>query len=330
MGSPPNRDVVFSAPATHGFQLCPSPTADPQMYISIALSPYPDCLQVAHINSQSLLWHIDEVRRIFTPLSMHPMLFSLSGYKILHNDRIDKGGDGVAIYVSDNIKHKIRSSSPPEYTGKPEFIIIELTIPPNKVILVVVYRPPKAADLSDFEELLSNLIAGYENCITMGYFNIHLLSNTNEVNKLLTTLLCMNNTVCLLGTTYHTAWIDLIFTSKPKLILTHGQTVVLDFKNIDSDKLNSDAALMPRHEINMIDTLDKKISRLSQMITDLYNNTVPLRTRRVTKPPALTGYCTTNAYGKAAKIFYSFDSFGSCRTSGDFWKWLHNLGIGKC
>ncbi|KAJ8895317.1 hypothetical protein PR048_000642 [Dryococelus australis] len=52
------------------------------------------------------------------------------------------------------------------------------------------------------------------------------------------------------------------------------------------DELNSDAALMQWHEINVIDTLDEKIFRFSQMITDLYNRTVPLRTRRLTKPLA--------------------------------------------
>ncbi|KAJ8876358.1 hypothetical protein PR048_020803 [Dryococelus australis] len=43
---------------------------------------------------------------------------------------------------------------------------------------------------------------------------------------------------------------------------------------------------MQWHEINVTDTLDEKISRLSQMITDLYNRTMPLRTRRATKLPA--------------------------------------------
>ncbi|KAJ8887750.1 hypothetical protein PR048_013968 [Dryococelus australis] len=238
------------------------------------------------------------------------MLVALSGYKILRNDRINKGGGGVAIYVwGNNIKHKILSSSPSVYAGKSEFIIIELTIPPNKVLSAVVYRPLKAAYLSDFEEALSNLIAGYEQCIIMGDFNINLLSNTNEANKLLTTLSCMNITVCPLGATHHTAWIDLMFTSKPKLVLTHGQTsapgisfhdliflsyklrppkfkpkifTYRDFKNIDTDNLNSDAALIPWHEINAIDNLDEKICRFSQMITDLYNRTV----QTSNKPPA--------------------------------------------
>ncbi|KAJ8893977.1 hypothetical protein PR048_006578 [Dryococelus australis] len=32
---------------------------------------------------------------------------------------------------------------------------------------------------------------------------------------------------------------------------------------------------------------------------------------------------------RRAKMLYSLDSFGSCGTSGDFWKMLRNLGIGK-
>ncbi|KAJ8897754.1 hypothetical protein PR048_003104 [Dryococelus australis] len=43
---------------------------------------------------------------------------------------------------------------------------------------------------------------------------------------------------------------------------------------------------MPWHEIIVIDTLDEKISHFSQMITDLYNRMVPLRTRLITKPRA--------------------------------------------
>ncbi|KAJ8893937.1 hypothetical protein PR048_006538 [Dryococelus australis] len=33
---------------------------------------------------------------------------------------------------------------------------------------------------------------------------------------------------------------------------------------------------------------------------------------------------------RRVKMLYSLDSFGSCETSGDFWKRLRNLGIGKC
>ncbi|KAJ8880855.1 hypothetical protein PR048_017327 [Dryococelus australis] len=127
--------------------------------------------------------HIILISESWLKPSLLLMLVSLSGYKILRNDRINKGGGGVAIY----------------YTGKPEFIIIELTNPTNKVLLAVVYRPPKAAYLYDFEEAL----------------------------------------------------------------------------------------LMPWHEINTIDTVDEKISHFSHMISDLYNRMVPLRTRHVTKPPAL-------------------------------------------
>ncbi|KAJ8894083.1 hypothetical protein PR048_006693 [Dryococelus australis] len=191
----------------------------------------------------------------------------------------------------------------------------------------------------------------------------------------------MNITVCPLGATRHTVWIDLMFTSKPKLILTHGQTAVpgisfhdhifisyklrapkfkpkiityRDFKDIDTAKLNSDAALMPWHEINVINTLDQKISRFSQMIEDLYNRTVPLKSTcslmrkrdnaysrykrdiRTNVPAAdsfeqyrmLRNKCTQLV--RRAKMLYSLDSFGSFRTSGDFWKRLRNLRIGKC
>ncbi|KAJ8883110.1 hypothetical protein PR048_014949 [Dryococelus australis] len=106
------------------------------------------------------------------------MLISISGY-IVHNDYINKYGSGT-IYVRDNIKHKILSSSPSEYAGKPEFIIIELTISSNKVLLAL--RAPHYYGRLQYKP-----------------------SNTNYANKLLTTLSCMTIAVCPLGATHHTA-----------------------------------------------------------------------------------------------------------------------------
>ncbi|KAJ8883109.1 hypothetical protein PR048_014948 [Dryococelus australis] len=132
-------------------------------------------------------------------------------------------------------------------------------------------------------------------------------------------------------------------TSKPKLMM-HRQTAVPDIS---------------LHRLTFIS--------YKLQITDLYK-TVPLRNRQVTKPPTpwLTNYIVQlmrkcdNAYSnykrdirtnapavdsiehyrmqgnkctqfvRHAKILYSLNSFGSCRTSGELWKRLRNLGIGKC
>ncbi|KAJ8887749.1 hypothetical protein PR048_013967 [Dryococelus australis] len=72
------KTEMLSSPGTRHFQLCPSSIAGPQTHLSNALSPYHNCLQVAHNNSLSLLWQIDDERRCFMPLSMHAILISES------------------------------------------------------------------------------------------------------------------------------------------------------------------------------------------------------------------------------------------------------------
>src|SRR5436190_17765568 len=106
------------------------------------LSPYPKHLAVAHINSQSLRGHIDEIREVFQPLNfdiicvteswLKPSIQSkevaIPGYVLLRNDRTNKIGGGVGAYIRECFNYKLHFSSPSEYSARREFIFIEISL----------------------------------------------------------------------------------------------------------------------------------------------------------------------------------------------------------
>lgn len=170
----------------------PLSTAD---CLSRSLSPYPKKLKAAHINAQSLRAHIDEVREIFQPTNfdliaiseswlkptIHSNNVSLPGYILQRNDRTGKQGGGVAVYIREGIKFNIVYSSPSEYSAKPEFLLIEISLCGADVLLLgVCYRPPRTGHLLDFENALLNFMFRYSHVLIMGDFNTDLLSMFNK------------------------------------------------------------------------------------------------------------------------------------------------------
>lgn len=102
-------------------------------------------LNVVHVNAQSLHdeSHYLEFCYTFVNSGVHIIAVSetffkkgsivdLQGYNILRNDRLNKGGGGVAIYVKDGIKTKMLNASKSEYNHKPEYIIFEAELANTK------------------------------------------------------------------------------------------------------------------------------------------------------------------------------------------------------
>lgn len=124
-------------------------------------------LRICHVNSQSLIAHLDEFRLFFENKYFHIICLSetwlspsvsdefieLPGYNIQRCDRIGKKGGGVAFYSSTSLNIKVLSMSEGEYSAKPEFIIAEVTTCSEKLLLATMYRPPKVGFLSDFENI---------------------------------------------------------------------------------------------------------------------------------------------------------------------------------
>ena len=139
-------------------------------------------LKVCHINAQSLVHKIDELRYIFEKSGidvicisetwfrpdMSSNLFKIYGYRLLRADRIDHAG-GVAIYLKSNLKFKFIDKSPND--SEIEYIFIEIFSEVSKILIGTVYRPNRTIDTSLFIEYLREKSLIYNNIIIAGDFN---------------------------------------------------------------------------------------------------------------------------------------------------------------
>ena len=123
-----------------------------------------DCTQIfkmkglhfLHLNCNSLLSKIDEIREFIKSTQPHVLCFSetkldysvkdaevnIDNYSCLRKDR-NRNGGGVAIFVHKSIAYDQRL----DFHGNFENIFIDILLPKTKPILLgVVYRPPKNTD----------------------------------------------------------------------------------------------------------------------------------------------------------------------------------------
>lgn len=222
----------------------PPSTAD---ILSARIASYPKHLKIAHINSQSLIGNIDEVRSIFSHQTvdligisetwLKPTVLShevaLPGFKLLRNDRTNKRGGGVGIYVRNGLKCNTLFTSPSEYAAKPEFMLVEVLFTGvERLLLGICYRPPRIGHLIEFENALLRYMPAYTRVFVMGDLNTGLLmTNPNhDYNQLTTMFDSCNLTILPLAATHHTATshtlLDLMVVSDPSEVLLHGQLPV--------------------------------------------------------------------------------------------------------
>lgn len=88
-------------------------------------SPYRKCFKCVHFNEQSLPAHIFEIRTIIEDIDLHAILISESflkpsisdsiveipGYVLVRHDRVERQCGGVAMYIRNDLKHKVVMSS---------------------------------------------------------------------------------------------------------------------------------------------------------------------------------------------------------------------------
>jgi len=150
-------------------------------------------LHFVHLNCNSLLSKIEEIRQFVLDFKPHVICFSetkidssvtsaevlIDGYSTIRRDRNRHGG-GVACYVNNSIHYNERSDFPCDF----ENIFIDILLPKTTPILFgVVYRPPKTLN---FDELLSNSIANSgsfdkQEVYILGDTNYNLLDRKNKL-----------------------------------------------------------------------------------------------------------------------------------------------------
>jgi len=161
----------------------------------------PSVLKLTHLNAQSLndLAHYDEFCHVFEDSGVDIVAVSetffkssskklLKGYNAFCNDRIGKGGGGVAVYVKQGLECKILSRSESQYSQKPEYIILEIKLKKAILLFACIYRPPKIGNLDVFLEDIYNFLPLYSNYIVAGDINARFGSGTDETNGIVSLL----------------------------------------------------------------------------------------------------------------------------------------------
>ena len=110
-------------------------------------------------------------------------LFSIPGFDLVYNNRINKTGGGVGMYISSAYRYSERPNL--NYMNDSiETIFVEIeSVERKNIIIGVVYRPPKSSQnefLSQLQNILANPLLRDKDCILMGDFNINLLNYDND------------------------------------------------------------------------------------------------------------------------------------------------------
>lgn len=287
---------------------------------------------ICHINAQSIPQHFHELYDTFhsTPInailiseswlnpSYSSTLCSLPGYVLLRNDRVNKRGGGVALYLQSNIPHKVLAASPSPYTGSIEFIMLEVVVNGTKIFLGVVYCPPSINYFSDFESLVSLYCAEYSHHIIMGDFNTDVLKDTNRTRDLQAILRSNCLHLLPLNPTHHNdstedTLLDLMLVSSLAHVVDHGQFLapgfsrhdliylsynvkppklrpktlrMRNFVRINQDQLEHDASLTDWSAVLDGSTLDAMVDSLNKNILALFDKHAPVHTVVIKRPPA--------------------------------------------
>lgn len=325
-----DEDSFKTAKSNSSFSSCDDVVLTLSEILNNNFKPFARNFNVCHINAQSIPSHFADLLESFDQPNLHAVLVSetwlkpslpsvcypLPGYILVRNDRTEKRGGGVAIYLKSNFAYKIVLQSPSTYSACAEYLFLEVDVG-LKLILGVVYCPPNVNFFSKLENSLETLMVDYTHFIIMGDFNTCLLNNNYRSSKLTDIIESLNMNLLDLLPTHHTGisdtLLDLIVTSHKELVAAHGQfaapafshhdliysslkirtpkprPVILNQRNfarLDLVKLNDDASLVEWSDIELSDSIDIKVSTLQANILKLFDKHAPVHPVKLKRPPS--------------------------------------------
>lgn len=195
-------------------------------------------LSFLHLNTRSIVNKFDSLKQLINSFKIpfqvigltetwlndtNDDLFEIEDYSFVNVNRHSKNGGGIGIYISNQLKYKLRTELILNYQNIIESVFIELLIPSSKNIIIgVIYRKPNNK-IDEFENKINQMLGKVhkENkiCYLMGDFNIDLLKlescdYTRRFFEILFTSSCILLVLRPTRITQHTATlIDNIFTN---------------------------------------------------------------------------------------------------------------------
>lgn len=204
-----------------------------------------DFLSMCHVNCQSLKSHLTEFRHYFTKCDYHIICMSetwltpqitdeyvcLPDYTLLRCDRPNRGGGGVGIYVHRSLRARLLTDSSESTGGKPEYILAEILIPNRaKLLICVVYRPPRLGYLTEFEDAFVQHNGAYQHAVIFGDFNSDLNTISHDSSHLRNFVEATNLFLVPYGPTHHlrnsSTLLDLCIIDDIEKMHSFGQTGV--------------------------------------------------------------------------------------------------------
>ncbi|XP_046395714.1 uncharacterized protein LOC124162953 [Ischnura elegans] len=287
-------------------------------------------LKLSHVNAQSLLAHFEEFKLYYHTNVVHVIgvsetwlkpsvtsnVVSLPDFTLYRNDRETKRGGGVGLYIHSSLKSKRVGRSTNSCEVMLEYILVEIINNHSKMLIGVVYNPPKSNNLSDFEIMLASKVPMYDNVVIMGDFNIDISTRNVRSDILLNIIESSNLSIIPLTPTCHTkttsTTLDLILVDDLKKVSSYGQSpdpplschdqvyinynmktpifepklvTFRDYKSFNQENFFEELSNINWCIIEELETIDEKVEALNSLLLTAFNAYVPLRTVRVTHPP---------------------------------------------
>lgn len=229
----------------------------------------------------------------------------------MRNDRLGRECGGVCAYIREEIKAKLVDSSPGNYDGKPEHMILEIggSAHMPSVLIGIIYRAPRLQLPNGFWRTWARIAPFHSHSIIMGDLNINLLNeNTTDSRHLRAEADNINSIILPFGPTHHTSsshsWIDHILISKQSKINSYSQVpaslsghdllmadIIIDnprpgprkfsFRDFSGFDINSYLLDLTRcnwDDFLKSDSIDFKVDFFNQSITDTLNSHTQIKT----------------------------------------------------
>ncbi|XP_015600887.1 uncharacterized protein LOC107270403 [Cephus cinctus] len=237
-------------------------------------------------------------------------LIEIPYYKLVRNDRDNKGADGVAFYVHFSLRYRVmaKSEQPKAYILRPEFLFLEISSDNFKILCGVVYNPPKCGYWSKVEEALFNCSSCQNLTLLFGDLNINWDSTTTPRRMLSESLFVCNLEPLPFAPTFHRGnvhnKIDYICVSDVEKVSSFRQALypsisehdVLfaelaynistsqpapitrrDFRNFDKNSFINDLNSIDWGHLTSIHHVDEKVEFFTNSIRKLYDVHAPFR-----------------------------------------------------
>ena len=107
----------------------------------------------------------------------HSGVIYIEGYNLIRNDRLQRDGGRVAIYIKNGFAFRVLHNSSINHSS--EYLIIQVKLLNEKLLFGVLYRPPRTVYPSDFFNTISNFLPTFKHIVITGDFNSNMLSYNN-------------------------------------------------------------------------------------------------------------------------------------------------------